>query len=142
LSLALVNIQPKLRDQRPADTELGDGEHRYGELAQAEQADAELRYIENAGAELADGDHASGRHRHPVRAVLERDVQQRQAEQFGFLFVFVAPAIPLFLCGVWRTAAGADNRLLTDRVAAFSARFHGCWPVGCVARRATDPGTR
>ena len=106
--MALVKIQPHLGDKGVSKSELRKGEASDSELAHADHADTELRESEDAAGELADGDHPFRDHGPAVGPVLERNVDQRQPQQFGLRFVLEPPAVPVLFGRVRRTAVWAS----------------------------------
>jgi len=101
-------------------------------LADADEADSELRQGDNATGELTYGKDAPGGNGQEVRAVLERDVGERESEQGHTRFVLKSPAVPFFPYGQRRTAMGTRDRLLGYFMSACSTGFHTPDLVGSI----------
>ena len=76
--MALGDINTDLRDEGVGGSELRKSERRNCELTDGQQANAELSDAHHANCELADRDDATRGNWSSVRAVLERDVNERQ----------------------------------------------------------------
>jgi len=92
-----VKEYPQLGNQRICDRELGEGEPGDGELADTEDPQSKLRDGYHPAGERSDGDNSFGWHRPAVRTVLERHVQNGQAEESGLRLVFKTESVPFLL---------------------------------------------
>ena len=124
LAVSLVNVNPELGDQGVGRSKLRQREDRHGELTDAYQADAELRQGEHAAGELPYRNDPPGGDRNAVCPVLERDMQERHAQQRSPGLVFKTPPVPLLLCGKRRSTLRTRRGLFGHLVPAFTTRFH------------------
>ena len=122
--MTLGDIDTNLRDEGVGGSELRKSERRNRELADAQKADAELSDTHHATCKLADRDDAACRNWSSVRAVLERDVHERQTCNGESGFVLVAKAVPSIPCWIRSPAPRARERLFRDLVSALAARLH------------------
>src|ERR1035438_3849207 len=122
--MALMDIDSELGDEGVRESELRQGIHGNGKLANANQADAELRNGDETAGKLTDRNDAPGWHRDTVGPVFEGNVQHREPQECGFGLVFKTPAVPFGFPGEWRPAIGTRHCLFGDLVSAFPARFH------------------
>lgn len=119
-----MNKDPYLSNAGIGEGKLRQDINADGKLSQAEESDTELGDIDHADGELADGNDAFGGHRHPVGAILERNVDQGPTQERAFRFIFKSPAIPFLPGRIGCAAAGTMERLFTYLMSAFSACFH------------------
>jgi hypothetical protein len=122
--MTLMDVNSELGDERISESALGQGVHGDGKLANADKADPELRDRDQTEGKLTDGNNASGRHRHTVGSVFERDVEHRKPQETRLGFVFETPPIPFVLGRKRGPATGTGRCLLRNLMLAFPARFH------------------
>ena len=124
LAMPLVNIHTYLRNQGVGGGKLRNGQPGDGELADAYDSDSKLRDGQNTAGELTHRNNASRHHGRPIGAVLERDVNQRQAKDVQIGFVLKPPSIPFVLRWVWGSTTWAHHGLLRHFMLACSAWLH------------------
>jgi hypothetical protein len=73
-----MDVDSDLGDEGVRESELRQGIHGNGELANANQADAELRNGDEPAGKLTNRNDAPGRHRDTVRPVFEGNVHHRE----------------------------------------------------------------
>ena len=83
LTVATMEENPKLSDQGIGNGHLPKSESGDGELADAEDSYSKLRDGHHSIGELADGDNSFGRYWSTIGTILERNVDDGQAQELG-----------------------------------------------------------
>lgn len=76
LPVSCVDIKSKLSNERIRGGKLSERVGRNGKLAEAEDADTKLGNGENTACKLPDGNDSFCNHRHSIRAVLKRNMDE------------------------------------------------------------------